>query len=41
VLKDHQIVHARIDRYGEPPAGRLFSNQVVDRARSASPGSGT
>jgi hypothetical protein len=32
-LKDHQIVHDHIDRYGERSARRLFSNQVVDQAQ--------
>ncbi|MDX5566612.1 hypothetical protein PYK79_29610 [Streptomyces sp. ID05-04B] len=31
-LKDHQVVFDHIDRYGEPSARRLFSNQVVDQA---------
>ncbi|MFB6772787.1 hypothetical protein [Streptomyces sp. NPDC056337] len=32
-LKDHQVVFDHIDRYGEPSARRLFSNQVVDQAQ--------
>ncbi|MFJ3883035.1 hypothetical protein ACIPW5_37010 [Streptomyces sp. NPDC090077] len=32
-LKDHQVVFDHIDRYGEPSARRLFSNQLVDQAQ--------
>lgn len=35
-LKDHQVVFDHIDRYGEPSARRLFSNQVVDEAQHLS-----
>ncbi|MFI5987497.1 hypothetical protein ACIBEA_42350 [Streptomyces sp. NPDC051555] len=35
-LKDHQVVFDYIDRYGEPSARRLFSNQVVDQAQHQS-----
>ncbi|MFF9365021.1 hypothetical protein [Streptomyces griseoluteus] len=33
-LKDHQMVFDHIDRYGEPSARRLFSNQLVDQAEA-------
>ncbi|MFJ3714008.1 MULTISPECIES: hypothetical protein [unclassified Streptomyces] len=32
-MKDHQVVFDHIDRYGEPSARRLFSNQLVDQAQ--------
>ncbi|MFD3821921.1 hypothetical protein [Streptomyces sp. NPDC058625] len=35
-LKDHQVVFDHIDRYGEPSARRLFSNQLVDQAQHLS-----
>ncbi|MFE9222491.1 hypothetical protein ACFYN3_40110 [Streptomyces lavendulae] len=35
-LRDHQVVFDHIDRYGEPSARRLFSNQVVDQAQHQS-----
>ncbi|WP_414170899.1 hypothetical protein ACMATS_37865 (plasmid) [Streptoverticillium reticulum] len=35
-LKDHQVVFDHIDRYGEPSARRLFSNQLVDQAHHRS-----
>lgn len=31
-MKDHSVVFDHIDRYGEPSARRLFSNQLVDQA---------
>ncbi|MFI5744164.1 hypothetical protein ACIA9I_38125 [Streptomyces anulatus] len=31
-MKDHQVVLDHIDRYGEPSARRLFSNQLVHQA---------
>ncbi|MFI5808425.1 hypothetical protein [Streptomyces sp. NPDC051561] len=35
-MKDHQVVIDHIDRYGEPSARRLFSNQLVDQAEHRS-----
>lgn len=35
-MKDHQVVFDHIDRYGEPSARRLFSNQVVTEAQHLS-----
>lgn len=35
-MKDHQVVFDHIDRYGEPSARRLFSNQVVNEAQHLS-----
>ncbi|MEK8141777.1 hypothetical protein NKH18_01410 [Streptomyces sp. M10(2022)] len=35
-MKDHQIVFDHIDRYGEPSARRLFSNQLLDQAQHLS-----
>ncbi|MGW8780212.1 hypothetical protein ACWGNM_19440 [Streptomyces sp. NPDC055796] len=35
-MKDHQVVFDHIDRYGEPSARRLFSNQVVDQVQHLS-----
>ncbi|MEW2070988.1 hypothetical protein [Streptomyces sp. NPDC007346] len=32
-MKDHSVVFDHIDRYGEPSARRLFSNQRVDQAQ--------
>lgn len=32
-MKDHSVVFDHIDRYGEPSARRLFSNQLVDQAQ--------
>ncbi|MFJ1799035.1 hypothetical protein [Streptomyces sp. NPDC088180] len=32
-MKDHQVVFDHMDRYGEPSARRLFSNQLVDQAQ--------
>ncbi len=31
-MQDHQVIFDHIDRYGEPSARRLFSNQLVDQA---------
>ncbi|MFE1824004.1 hypothetical protein ACFW9S_34045 [Streptomyces anulatus] len=35
-MKDHSVVFDHIDRYGEPSARRLFSNQLVDQAQHLS-----
>ncbi|MFD3664002.1 hypothetical protein ACFWVF_26020 [Streptomyces sp. NPDC058659] len=35
-MKDHQVVFDHIDRYGEPSARRLFSNQLVNDAKHLS-----
>ncbi|WP_331725544.1 hypothetical protein OG596_38420 (plasmid) [Streptomyces sp. NBC_01102] len=35
-MKDHQVVFDHIDRYGEPSARRLFSNQLVNEAQHLS-----
>ncbi|WP_237554364.1 hypothetical protein [Streptomyces sp. SID724] len=32
-MKDHSVVFDHIDRYSEPSARRLFSNQLVDQAQ--------
>ncbi|MFB8139462.1 hypothetical protein [Streptomyces parvus] len=32
-MKDHQVVFDHIDRYGEPSARRLFSNQLFNEAQ--------
>ncbi|MEI7029694.1 hypothetical protein [Streptomyces pratensis] len=32
-MKDHSVVFDHIDRYGEPSARRLFSNQLIDQAQ--------
>ncbi|MFI9019700.1 hypothetical protein ACIGZI_37410, partial [Streptomyces griseus] len=32
-VKDHSVVFDHIDRYSEPSARRLFSNQLVDQAQ--------
>ncbi|MGW1819320.1 hypothetical protein ACWCQM_37920 [Streptomyces sp. NPDC002125] len=35
-MKDHSVVFDHIDRYGEPSARRLFSNQLVNEAQHLS-----
>ncbi|MGP3635577.1 hypothetical protein ACTU45_19785 [Streptomyces sp. 24-1644] len=35
-MKDHSVVFDHIDRYGEPSARRLFSNQLVNEAQRLS-----
>ncbi|SCE42978.1 hypothetical protein [Streptomyces sp. OspMP-M43] len=35
-MKDHSVVFDHIDRYSEPSARRLFSNQLVDQAQHLS-----
>ncbi|WP_331735839.1 hypothetical protein OG333_37630 (plasmid) [Streptomyces anulatus] len=35
-MKDHSVVFDHIDRYDEPSARRLFSNQLVDQAQHLS-----
>lgn len=40
-MKDHTVVFDHIDRYGEPSARRLFSNQLVDQSQHYARLSGT